>query len=117
MARALEAKRFKGARLSTPVTACLRENRIKVSNQDKFAMKAPKMRTYILERTLCFLTGRPDEPNSEAARLEPANSGASPLRSAASKAALRSPDRSGADPPAFAMAGVDPRPLPAARET
>jgi hypothetical protein len=33
--RALKAKRLRGARLSTPVSECLREDRIKVSKQDK----------------------------------------------------------------------------------
>jgi hypothetical protein len=33
--RALWDKRFRGASLSTLVSACLREDRIKVSNQDK----------------------------------------------------------------------------------
>jgi hypothetical protein len=75
------------------------------------------MRTYILERTRDFFVGRPDEPFSGAARLEPVSSGAAPLRSAASTAALRSPNRSGADPPTFTTAGVDPWPPPATRET
>jgi hypothetical protein len=41
------------------------------------------MRAYILERTRDFFVGRPDEPCSGAERLEPANSGVAPLRSAA----------------------------------
>jgi hypothetical protein len=80
-------------------------------------MEAQKMRTYILECTPDFFAGRADEPCSGAARLEPTNSGAAPLGSAASTAALRSPDHSRADPPASAMAGVDPWPLPVIRDT
>jgi hypothetical protein len=57
-----------------------------------------KSRTHILERTRCFFAGRPDKLCSGAARFEPADSGAIPLRSAASTAATRSPARSGADP-------------------
>jgi hypothetical protein len=68
------------------------------------------MITYILERTRDFFAGRPDEPCSGAVRLEHANSGAAPLRSATSTAVLRSPNRSGADPPTSAMAGIDPWP-------
>jgi hypothetical protein len=79
-------------------------------------MEALETRTYILERTQDFFAGRPDEPCSGAARLEPANSRAAPLRSTTSTATLRSPDRSGADPPASAMAGVDPWPPPVTRE-
>jgi hypothetical protein len=58
-------------------------------------MEALEIITYILERTPNFFAGRPDEPFSWVARLEPANSGAAPLRSAASTAAICSPDRSG----------------------
>jgi hypothetical protein len=75
------------------------------------------MRTYILERTRDFFVGRPNEPCSGAARLEPANSGVALLRSAASTVAMRSPDRSGADPPASATVGVGPWPPPVKRET
>jgi hypothetical protein len=57
------------------------------------------MRAYSLECTQDFFVGRPEEPCSGAARLEHANSGATPLRSAASTAAMHSPNRSGADPP------------------
>jgi hypothetical protein len=56
-------------------------------------------RTYILERTRDFFAGRPDKPCSGAARLESANSGAVPLRSATSTAVLHSPNYSRADPP------------------
>jgi hypothetical protein len=73
-------------------------------------MGASRMRTYILERNRDFFVGRPDEPCSGAAHLELANSGATPLRYAASTVALCSPGRSGADPPASATAGVDPWP-------
>jgi hypothetical protein len=55
--------------------------------------------TYILECTRAFFTGRPDEPCSGAAHFEPANSGAAPLRPAASTMTTRSPARSGPDPP------------------
>jgi hypothetical protein len=75
------------------------------------------MKTYILECTRDFFAGRPDEPCLGVARLEPANSGAAPLRSAASTVALRSPNCSGADPLASATVGSDPWPLPATRET
>jgi hypothetical protein len=68
------------------------------------------MRTYILERTWDFFVGQPEEPYSGAARLEPANSGATPLRSIASTAALRSPNCSVVDPPTSATAGVYPWP-------
>jgi hypothetical protein len=80
-------------------------------------MEAPKTRTYILERNWDFFARRPDDPCSGAARLEPANSGAALLRSATSTVAMRSPDRSGADPPASAMALVGPWPTPVTRET
>jgi hypothetical protein len=75
------------------------------------------MRTYILERIQYFFVGRPDERCSGVARLEPANSGAAPLRSAASTAEMRSPDCSGAILPTSAIAGVGPGPPPATRET
>jgi hypothetical protein len=68
------------------------------------------MRTYILERTLDFFARRPDEPCPGAARLEPANSGVAPPRSAASTTAMCSPSRSRADPPASATVGVGPGP-------
>jgi hypothetical protein len=42
--RALWAKHFRGTRLSTPVSACLREDRIKVSNQDKLKSSQWKLR-------------------------------------------------------------------------
>jgi hypothetical protein len=71
-------------------------------------METPSTRTYILERTWDFFVGQPNEPCSGAACLEPANSGAALLRFPASTAALRSPDCSGADPPASAMTRVDP---------
>jgi hypothetical protein len=80
-------------------------------------MVALRTRTYILERTWDFFAGWPDEPCSRAARLEPANSRAVPIRSAASTAVLRSPNCSGADPPTFATAGGYPWPPPAMRET
>jgi hypothetical protein len=35
MTRVLWAKRFRGATLSTPVSACLREDKIKISKQSK----------------------------------------------------------------------------------
>jgi hypothetical protein len=54
-------------------------------------MTASRTRTYILERTCDFFTGRSDEPCSGAVRLEPANSGAAPPRLTASTAVLRSP--------------------------
>jgi hypothetical protein len=65
-------------------------------------IKGLKLRTYILERTRGFFAGRPDKPCSGAARFEPclgparfepADTGAAPLRSAASTAATRSPAR------------------------
>jgi hypothetical protein len=74
------------------------------------------MKTYILERTRDFFTGWPNEPCSGAARLEPANSGAAPLRSAASTVALRYPNRSWADPPTSTTAETDPWPPPVMRE-
>jgi hypothetical protein len=80
-------------------------------------MEALKMRTYILECIGDFFAGRPDEPCSRAARLEPANSGAAPLRSAASTGAIHSPVRSGADLPTSATTWVGPCPPPAMRET
>jgi hypothetical protein len=80
-------------------------------------MEAPRTKTYILERTRDFFVGRPAEPCSGAARLEPADSGASPLQSAALPAALRSTNCSGADPLTFAMIGIDPWSPPATRET
>jgi hypothetical protein len=80
-------------------------------------MGDPRTRAYILERTRDFFAGRPDEPCSGAAHLEPANSGVAPLRSAASTAETRSPDRSGADLSASATAGVGPWPPPATRDT
>jgi hypothetical protein len=80
-------------------------------------MDASRMRTYILECTRDFFTRWPDEPCSGAARFESASSGAAPLRSATSTAALRSLDRLGADPLASATVGVDPWPPPAMRET
>jgi hypothetical protein len=49
------------------------------------------MRAYILEHTRDIFVGQPDEPCSRAAHLEPTNSGADPLRSAASMAATHSP--------------------------
>jgi hypothetical protein len=79
-------------------------------------MVALRTRTYILERTRDFFAGRPDEPCLRAARLEPANSRAVPVRSAASTAVLRSPNCSGVDPPTFATAEVDPWPPLAMRE-
>jgi hypothetical protein len=79
-------------------------------------MEAPRTRAYILEHTRDFFAGRPDEPCSGAARFEPANSRAAPLRSPASTAAMRSPDRSGADPLASGMAGVGLWPPPTTRE-
>jgi hypothetical protein len=75
------------------------------------------MKTYILERTRDFFAGWPNEPCSGVARLEPTDSGAAPLRSTASTAALRSPNCSGVDPPTSATARIDPWPLPAMRET
>jgi hypothetical protein len=86
---ALKAKRFRGARLSTPVSACLREYRTEVNKQgkvEKFTMETPRTKTYILEHTWDFFARRPDESCSGAARLEPADSGAVPLRSTASTA-------------------------------
>jgi hypothetical protein len=80
-------------------------------------MEAPRTKSYILERTRDFFTGRPDEPCSGAARLEPANSGAAPLRSTVSTVVLRSPNSSRADPPTSATAGIDPWPPLATRET
>jgi hypothetical protein len=80
-------------------------------------MEAPETRTYILERTQDFFARRPDEPCSGATCLAPAKSGAAPLRSTTSTATMRSPDRSGVDPPASSTAGVGPWPPPATRET
>jgi hypothetical protein len=80
-------------------------------------MEAPETRTYILECTQNFFVGQTDEPCSGAARLEPTNSRAAPLRSAASTAVLHSIDHPGANPPASAMAEDDPWPPPATRET
>jgi hypothetical protein len=42
-------------------------------------MEALRRKTYILERTRDFFTGRPDEPCLGAARLEPTDSGVAPL--------------------------------------
>jgi hypothetical protein len=66
---------------------------------------APRIKTYILERSRDFFTGRSDKPCSGAARLEPTDSAAAPPRSPASTAALHSPDYSGVDLPTSAMAG------------
>jgi hypothetical protein len=66
---------------------------------------APRMRTHILERTRDFFTGRPDEPCSGAAHLVSTDSGAAPLRPAASTAALHFPGCSGADVQTSATAG------------
>jgi hypothetical protein len=62
-------------------------------------MTAPRTRTFILECTCDFFTGWFDEPCSGAVRLEPANSGAAPLRLTASTVVLCSPSCLGADPP------------------
>jgi hypothetical protein len=80
-------------------------------------MEAPRTKTYILERTHDFFTRRADEPCSGAARLEPTDSRAAPLRPAASTTALHSPGCPGVNPPTTATAGVDPWPPPAMRET
>jgi hypothetical protein len=113
--RAFNATRFKGARLRTPVSACLQEHRTRlVSKQVKgFTVMVPRTRTYILERTWDLFTGRPNEPSSGAARLVPTDSGATPLRPAAQVAVLRSPSCSGAVLPTSAMVGVYPWPPPA----
>jgi hypothetical protein len=73
-------------------------------------------RTYILERTRDFFTGRPDEPCSGVVRLVPTDSGAATLRPAASTAALCTPNCSGAYLPTVATTGVGPWPPPATRE-
>jgi hypothetical protein len=80
-------------------------------------MEALRTITYILERTRDFFVGRPDEPCSGVARLDPANSGASPFRFAASTVALHSLNRSGADPPTSVTAEIDPWPPAVTRET
>jgi hypothetical protein len=54
-------------------------------------MEAPRTGDYILERTWDFFVGRPDEPCSGAARLEPTNSGVAPLRSSVSTVKMRPP--------------------------
>jgi hypothetical protein len=70
-------------------------------------IKGLKSRTYILERTRGFFTGRPNKPCSGATRFEPANSGATPLRSAASTAATRSPPARGLSPRPLRRPGLD----------
>jgi hypothetical protein len=80
-------------------------------------MVAPRTRTYILERTGDFFTGRPDEPCSGAALLVPTNSGAAPLRPTTSTAALHSLNCSRVDRPTSATAGADPWPPLATRKT
>jgi hypothetical protein len=79
-------------------------------------MEALRTKTYILEGTRDFFAGRPNEPYSGAARLEPADSGAAPLRSVVSTVALRSPNCLGADPPTSATARIDPWSPPVTRE-
>jgi hypothetical protein len=74
-----------------------------------------KTRTYILERTRGFFVGRPDEPYSGAARFEPCLRAAhfEPADSGGCSALDRRLDGGntlprplGADPPAYATAGV-----------
>jgi hypothetical protein len=101
--RALSARCFKGARLSTLVSACLREDKkttaTNKSSHKTYDKEVRSRGTYILERTWAFFIGRPDWPCSGAVRFEPANSGAALLRSTASTTTARSPACSGADPP------------------
>jgi hypothetical protein len=80
-------------------------------------IEAPRKRTYVLEHTRDFFTGRPDGPCSGATRLVPTDSGAATLRPAASTAALHSPDCSRAEHPTSATTRGGLWPPPAMRET
>jgi hypothetical protein len=96
--RALNARRFRGPRLSTPVSACLPKDEYqhKQTSRKNNGKQEQKSETYILERTRAFFTGRSDIPcwgavrfepvDSGAARFEPVVSGAAPLPPAASTA-------------------------------
>jgi hypothetical protein len=73
--------------------------------------------TYILECTRAFFTRQSDGPYSGVARFEPCSGAAclgpavsstAPLRPVASTATSLSAVRSGADPPALAVAGAGP---------
>jgi hypothetical protein len=98
--RAVNVKRFKGPRLSTLVSACLREDgrQRHQTSRKKHGKEKLKLETYILERTRALFTGWSDEPCLGAARFEPVVSGAAPLRPTALPAAAFSPIRSGVTP-------------------
>jgi hypothetical protein len=116
--RALNARRFRGPRLSTPVSACLREDEYqhKQTSRKSHDRQKLKSETYILERTRAFFTRRSDVPYTGAARFEPCSgtvrlgpavSSAAPLRLAASTAATLSPMCSGAVPRPPQWQGLD----------
>jgi hypothetical protein len=124
----LNARRFRGTRLSTPVSACLREGlRETLASKSKETRQEDlKSGTYILERTRAFFIERSDEPCSGvahfepcsgAARLRPTVPGAAPLRPAASTTTTLSPVHSGAIPPASATTEAELWPPPATRDT
>jgi hypothetical protein len=68
------------------------------SSQKTYDKEVRSRGTYILERTRAFFTGQPDKPYSRAACFKPVDSGAAPLRTAASATATRSPTWSGPAP-------------------
>jgi hypothetical protein len=107
--RALNTRCFKGPRLSTPMSACLREDgrQRQQTSQKKHRKEKLKLETYILERTRALFTGRSDEPCSGAARFEPVVSGAAPLRTAATPVAAFSPICSGLTPRPPRRSGSD----------
>jgi hypothetical protein len=93
------------------------EKRRQQTSQKKQSKDKLKSRTYILERTRAFFTGRSDKLNSGAARFDPclgearrgpAVPGAAPLRPVASMAAAFYLARPGAELPTSTTAGGRP---------
>jgi hypothetical protein len=104
-----QRKSLQGPRLSTPVSARLREDECqhRQTSQKSHDRQKLKLENYILERTRAFFTGRFDMPCSGAERFEPCSgtvrlestvSGASLLRSAASTAQHSPPFARGLSP-------------------
>jgi hypothetical protein len=106
----LNAKRFKGARLRTSVSAYLRKDRAKISKK----IKLMSSRWWLQGELTSWSTpgisspGALMNPTRGLHAWFPPTWGAAPLRLAISTAALHPPMAKGADPPTSVLVGVGP---------
>jgi hypothetical protein len=84
---------LRGPKLSTSMSACLREDKCqhKQASRKSHDRQKLKSETYILEHTRVFFTERPNIPCLGAARFEPTDSGAARSELVVSGAATLQP--------------------------